>query len=312
MQQFYGLQDVSVQDAWLTIGSFDGVHLGHQQIVNQITAGAHAEGAPAVVLTFHPHPSVVLRGPRESFYLTTQENKAALLGELGVDILITHPFNQDVSSIPAQEFVNRLYHHLNIKQLWVGYDFALGHNREGTFPVLKGYGEALGFNVQAVDAFRIDGEIVSSSRIRRLLEAGEVNQAAGLLGRPFSLRGVVEKGDGRGRTIGIPTANLSISNEMAVPGAGVYAVRANMGGKTYQAVSNIGVRPTFETETVAPRVEAHLLDFDDDIYGLEIELFFLAHLRDEQRFPNADALVAQIHADIAHAKEIFAHQEVKS
>jgi riboflavin kinase/FMN adenylyltransferase len=312
MQHIYGLQDVHVQDAWLTIGSFDGVHLGHQQIINQITAGAHAMGAPAVVLTFHPHPSVVLRGPRESFYLTTKEDKATLLGDFGVDIVITHPFNEEVALINARDFVDQLHDHLNIHQLRVGHDFALGHNREGNVTVLKGFGDELGFSVKAIDAFRMDGEVVSSSRVRRLIEAGRVEQAAELLGRPYSLHGIVERGDGRGRSIGIPTANLAIPKEQAVPGAGVYAVQVILRGKTYQAVSNVGVRPTFETELVAPRVEAYILDFDEDIYGEEIELIFLAHLRDEQRFPNADALVAQIHADITHAREIFYRREVKS
>jgi riboflavin kinase/FMN adenylyltransferase len=264
------------------------------------------------VLTFHPHPSVVLRGSRESFYLTAQEEKAALLGGYGVDVVITHPFNEQVASIKARIFVDQLHHHLNIHQLLVGHDFALGYHREGNVIALKEFGEELGFSVQAIDAFRIGGEVVSSSRIRRLLEVGRVDQAAELLGRSYSLRGFVERGDGRGRSIGIPTANLSIPKEQAVPGAGVYAVRAILGGKTYRAVSNVGVRPTFETGLVAPRVEAHLLNFDEDIYGEEIELIFLAHLRDEQRFPDADALVAQIHADINQAREILDSQEVKS
>ncbi|MGD8454898.1 MAG: bifunctional riboflavin kinase/FAD synthetase [Anaerolineales bacterium] len=312
MQQYSGLQDVSLQDAWLTIGSFDGVHLGHQQIIKQITSGAHASGVPAVVLTFHPHPSVVLRGPRESFYLTTQEKKAALLEALGVDILITQPFNREVSSISAGDFVNQLYTHLNIQQLWVGHDFAMGHNREGTFSVLEAYGEELGFKVQALDAFQIEGEVVSSSRIRRCLEAGQVEQAAKLLGRPFSLCGLVEKGDGRGHKIGSPTANLAIRKELAVPAAGVYAVRVNLDNQTYRAVSNIGVRPTFEEQTTGPRVEAHILNFDKDIYGEEIELEFAAHLRDEQRFPSVEALIAQIQADIRQAEAIFTKQEVGS
>ncbi len=305
MQHFHELQEVEIQDAWLTIGSFDGVHLGHQQIIQRVTAGAHAMGAPAVALTFHPHPSVVLRGPRESFYLTTQEEKAALLGEFGVDVVITHPFNEQVASIKARDFINLLHNHLNIHQLLVGHDFAIGHNREGNVTALKEFGEELGFAVQTIDAFRIGGEVVSSSRIRRLLEAGKVDQAAELLGRPYALRGIVERGDGRGRSIGIPTANLFIPKEKAVPGAGVYAAHAVLGGKTFRAVSNVGVRPTFEAEAVVPRVEAHILDFDEDIYGEEIELIFLAHLRGEQRFPNAEALVAQIHMDIIQAREVF-------
>jgi riboflavin kinase/FMN adenylyltransferase len=308
MQHFYGLQGVSVQDAWLTIGSFDGVHLGHQKIIQRVTAGAHAMGAPAVVLTFHPHPSVVLRGPRESFYLSSQEEKAALLGGYGVDVVITHAFNEQVALITARDFVKQLYNHLNIHQLLVGHDFALGYRREGNVAALKEFGTELGFTVKTIDAFHIGDEVVSSSRIRRLLEAGQVEQAGELLGRPYALSGIVEQGDGRGRSIGVPTANLSIPKEQAVPGAGVYAVWAVLGGKTYRAVSNVGVRPTFETGLVAPRVEAHILDFDEDIYGEEIELIFLAHLRGEQRFPDADALVAQIHMDIIQARDIFSSQ----
>jgi riboflavin kinase/FMN adenylyltransferase len=265
-------------------------------------------GAPAVVLTFHPHPSVVLRGPRESFYLTSREEKAALLGDYGVDVVITHAFNEQVASIKARDFINQLDNQLNVHQLLVGHDFAFGHRREGNVATLKKFGAELGFTVQTIDAFHMGGEVVSSTRIRRLLEAGQVEQAGELLGRPYALNGIVEQGDGRGRSIGIPTANLSIPKEQAVPGAGVYAVWAVLGGKTYQAVSNVGVRPTFETSLIAPRVEAHILDFDEDIYGEEIELIFLAHLRGEQRFPDAGALVAQIHADINQAREVFTSQ----
>lgn len=307
MQHFYGLQEVNVKDAWLTIGSFDGVHLGHQQIISKLTAGAHAEGASAVVLTFYPHPSVVLRGPRESFYLTTQEEKVAFLAEAGVDVAITHPFNDEVSVVPARDFVIQLHEHLKIRQLLVGHDFALGHDRQGDVPALRRFGEELGFSVQTLEAFHKDGDVVSSSRIRGLLEAGKVDQTASLLGRSYSLSGTVERGDGRGRHLGIPTANLAVSKELVVPSAGVYAGHVVVNGKKYMAVSNIGVRPTFEVEVLAPRVEAHILDFDSDIYGQEIKLIFLAHLRDEQPFPNADALVAQIKTDIIHTRQILSN-----
>ena len=305
MQHFYELRDVKLDGAWLTIGSFDGVHLGHQKVISQLTAGAHAIGAPAVVLTFFPHPSTVLRGSRESFYLTTPEEKAALLAKAGIDVVITHPFNEEVAGIKAKDFVNRIHEHLSIKQLWVGHDFALGHEREGNVAVLRKFGEELGFSVQTIEAFQMEGEVVSSSRIRGLLKDGQIGPVAELLGRPYSLRGSVEYGEGRGRSIGIPTANLSIEKERAVPGAGVYACFVTVNGKQYQAVSNVGVRPTFETELAAPRVEAHILDFEDDIYGQEIELAFLAHLRDEKKFPSVDSLVIQINTDISLAREIL-------
>ena len=305
MQHFYELRDVNLDGAWLTIGAFDGVHLGHQKVISQLTAGAHAIGALAVVLTFHPHPSTVLQGPRESFYLTIPEEKAALLAKAGIDVVITHPFNEEVAGIKAKDFVNRIHEHLQIKQLWVGHDFALGHDREGDVSVLRKIGEELSFSVETIEAFQIDGEVVSSSRIRRLLEVGQVGLVAELLGRPFSIRGSVEYGEGRGRSIGIPTANLAIAKERVVPGAGVYACYVTVNGKEYQAVSNIGVRPTFETEPRPPRVETHILDFEGDIYGQELELTFLAHLRDEKKFPSVDSLVIQISTDITLAREIL-------
>ena len=254
MQHYYELQDLAIKDAWVAIGAFDGVHLGHQKIISKLTAGAYASSAPAVVLTFYPHPSMVLRGHRESFYLTTPEDKATLLGELGVDIVITYPFNQEVASLPAKDFIQKLIDHLGFKQLLVGYDFALGHNRQGDVPTLTEYGREFGFSVQPVDAFKLDEELVSSSIIRRMLEAGEMKKAAQYLGRPFSITGSVEEGDGRGHGLGFPTANLSIAREMAVPSSGVYACQVEWEGNIYRAVTNVGMRPTFEKEKVPQRV----------------------------------------------------------
>jgi len=289
MQHIYGLQDANVSGVWLSIGSFDGVHLGHQSIINKLTAGAHAAGAPAVVLTFYPHPSVVLRGPRESFYLTTPEEKAELLGALVVDLVITHPFNQDVAQMSAEDFIGQLVKHLGVEQLWVGYDFSLGRDREGSLPKLKEIGEKPEYNF----------------RIRGLLEAGDVESATSLLGRSFSISGEVVKGEGRGRKLGIPTANLSIAKERVVPGAGVYAGFITHQGKSYQSVTNIGVRPTFEDLPVAPRAESHILDFNEDLYGEEINLSFIARLRSELRFESVEALMAQINLDIEKAREVL-------
>jgi riboflavin kinase/FMN adenylyltransferase len=305
MQHFYGLEDVSLKGAWLSIGSFDGVHIGHQQIIKKITAGAHAENAPAVVLTFYPHPDVVLHGPRQSFYLTDPEEKAELLGELGIDAVITHPFSHQIADVEARDFITNLFTHVSFTQLLVGYDFALGHNREGDRSLLWQMGQVMGFGVQVIEAHMADEEIVSSTRIRSLLEAGEVEHAARLLTRPHHVRGLVVKGEGRGRKMGIPTVNLAIPKEQVVAGAGVYVCRAVTGGQTLGAVVNVGVRPTFEVGPVAPRVEAHLLDFEGDIYGREVSLYFLKHLRSEQRFANADALAQQIHLDISEAHQFI-------
>ena len=310
MQHYYGLHDVALKNAWVTIGAFDGVHLGHRQIIDQITAEAHAVGAPAVVLTFYPHPSMVLRGPQESFYLTLPDEKAALLSRAGVDAVITYPFDLEVAAVSARDFIKGLKDHLGFKHLWIGHDFALGRGREGNANLLKEIGRDMDFDVRVIEAFQIEGETVSSSRIRKLLEAGQIEQANKLLGRPHYVIGEVVVGNRRGRTIGIPTANLKVDKIRAVPGAGVYACIAEFDGKQFQAVTNVGVRPTFETEPVAPRMEAHLLDFHGDIYGKNIELRFLARLRDEQRFDGVDALVTQIKADIVQARKIFAKLEV--
>ncbi len=303
MQHKYGLQDVHIQKSWLAIGSFDGVHLGHQEIIRQITAGAHAVGAPAVVLTFYPHPSVVLRGVSQSFYLTLPHEKADLLGALGVDLVITHPFDREVAEIPPQVFIDTLQTHLGIEQLWVGYDFALGKDRAGDVPALKKMGAEIGFKVQEVQAYKLDGETVSSSRIRRLLENGEIEETNRRLGRTYTLPGSIIHGEGRGRRLGIPTANLGVDENRAVPGAGVYACRVAWQGRTYPAVTNVGVRPTFETEPVAPRVETHILDFSENLYNQEIHVSFISRLRAERRFDGPEALVAQIRKDIQAARE---------
>lgn len=305
MQHIYGLQDAGVNGVWLSIGKFDGVHLGHQTILKELTAGAHAVGAPAVVLTFYPHPSVVLHGPLESFYLNLPEDKAEILGELGVDLVITYPFTQEVARYSADHFLRELDDHLGLEQLWVGHDFTLGHNREGDVPRLRQIGKEIGFGVHTISPVAQGGEVVSSSRIRRLLEEGRVEQAASLMGRSFSIRGEVTGGEKRGRTLGFPTANLTVARERVVPGAGVYASLVTHKGVAYQAVTNVGVRPTFESGQVAPRVETHLLGFEGDLYGEELKISFEVRLRGEQRFANADALIHQIKADIEKAKEVL-------
>lgn len=309
MQHYWSLDDVHLQDSWVTIGSFDGVHRGHQAIVHTLTAGAHAAGAPAVVLTFHPHPAVVLGGRQGPFYLTTPEERAAILGELGVDVVVSFPFNREVAQMTAREFMSLLSKHLKLSELWVGYDFALGRGREGTVPVLRQIGEELGYRVEQIAPIEIDGQIISSSQIRSALMEGEVEKAAQMLGRPYRIGGPVVTGDSRGRTIGIPTANLEVPNERVLPKAGVYACQAFHNGRTYQAVTNVGFRPTFENQPPTPRVEAHLLDFDQDLYGQNLDLTFNARLRDEQRFPGVEALVRQIHEDIERARTILANSE---
>jgi riboflavin kinase/FMN adenylyltransferase len=302
MQHYSSLFDISVQNAWLTIGTFDGVHLGHRKILSSLISGAHQFGAPAIVLTFHPHPAVVLRGSRPRLYLTSPQEKVALLDELGVDIVITHPFDSEVAAIPARTFVKELKAHLGLRQLWVGYDFALGHNREGDVEALKKYGQEMDFSVRVIKAVLGNGDVVSSSLIRKALYEGKVAKAAKLLGRPYCIKGEVVPGDGRGRTIGIPTANVSFWKERIVPAKGVYACWAYIGDERWQAVTNIGVRPTFDNEASEIRIETHLLNYEGaDLYGRDVSLEFIEFLRPEKRFEGIDALVEQIKSDIQAA-----------
>jgi riboflavin kinase/FMN adenylyltransferase len=303
MRHFLTLEGLSLKDTWLTVGTFDGVHRGHQEIVSQLAAGAHHLGYPAVVLTFYPHPAVVLGKRSDPFYLTTPEERAELLGEFGADIVITLPFDRPLASTTAHDFVSRLNRHLGMRHLVIGQGFALGKGREGNAGRLAELGIEYGYTVEEFSPIQMDGSVVSSSRIRAALADGDLNLVTRLLGRSFMVTGQVVPGDGRGHTIGIPTANLELWAERAIPKAGVYVSQATVDGKVWGAVTNVGVRPTFEIQPVPPRVETHLLDFKADLYGKEMRLSFLARLRDEQRFPDINALVAQIHSDIREAEQ---------
>ena len=307
MQHYRSLEEVNLQNSWLTVGVFDGVHRGHQKIIKQLTAGAHANDAPAVVLTFEPHPASVLSG-HEIKCLTLPDERADLLASFGVDVVITQSFTRELSAVTAYEFMSRLTSQLGLKHLLIGYDFALGKGREGNATRLTEIGSELGYTVDVVPALSDESGVVSSTEIRKLIAVGNVIEAARLLGHPYSLHGPVIHGDGRGRTINIPTANLAIWDGLVIPKVGVYVCQARVDtwtARTWGAVTNIGFRPTFETSTLVPRVETHLLDFREDIYEKHVQLDFITRLRDEQRFPSVEALVAQIHADIQKARIFF-------
>ncbi len=305
MQHFWSLDNVFLENVWLTIGSFDGVHRGHQAILNQIIAGASAQGVPAVVLTFHPHPAVVLRNRTGPYYLTLPDERARLMGELGIDVVITHPFDREVANYTADTFVDLLVKHLKIRHLIVGHDFALGRDRQGNPSYLAMLGGRFGFSTEIFQPVTNDQEIISSSAIRAALRAGEMRKVNSMLGRTYQLTGIVEHGDGRGRSIGIPTANLAVSQDLLTPEAGVYACQVTVANQTYAAVTNVGYRPTFYDQPDSVRVEAHILDFQGDIYKQEISVSFLERLRAEQRFSSIEALVSQINKDIEATREIF-------
>lgn len=305
MQHLHELSQANLPACLVTIGSFDGVHRGHKILVQSMVESAGQEGVPSVVLTFFPHPSVVLRGRTPAFYINTPDEKARLLGELGVDLVVTQHFDLELSRIKAQDFLALLRRHLAFTSLWIGEDFALGHQREGNRLFLANAALETGFRLQVMPPLNVGGEVVSSTRVRESLRSGDVSRAASYLGRPFALPGTVVKGSARGAKLGIPTANLSIWEERAFPGAGVYACWVNVDQDWYQGVTNIGVRPTFERSESLPVVETHILDFEGDLYGKEITLEFIAHLRDERRFSGPAALVTQIEKDIRRAREIL-------
>lgn len=305
MQQYSSLEQVTLQNSWLTIGVFDGVHRGHQEILKALTSSAHAAKAPAVVLTFDPHPASVLTG-REIKLLTMPDERAGLLAAHGVDAVITEPFTRDLSTVSAYDFMRRLTRRLGLQQLLIGYDFALGKGREGNAARLTEIGRELGYRVRVMEAVSDESGVISSTAIRKLVSAGNVDEAARLLGHFYSIGGPVVHGDGRGRGIGFPTANIDYPRGKILPANGIYATWAVLGSERFAAATNVGLRPTVRSDQVVPTVEAFLLDFDRDIYGETLKLEFTARLRDELKFPSLEAMIQQMHKDVEKTRELLA------
>ncbi len=295
------------QETVLTVGAFDGVHRGHQALIGTIVARARETDRLAVVVTFHPHPAAVLTPERAPVSLTTPAEKAALLAALGVDLMVLLPFNRQVAATPAHDFMAMMRRHLRLRELWVGPDFALGRNREGDVTRLQELGRELGYEVRVVEPVTGSGEVISSSRIRALVQQGRVEEAARLLGRYPSLSGRVVRGAQRGHRLGFPTANLEVRPERAVPANGVYAVLALLAEERYPAVANVGVRPSFDGGRRT--IEVHLFDFEQEIYGCDLVVEFVARLRDERRFEEIGELIAQIGRDKEEARQILSSRQ---
>ena len=285
---------------YLAIGSFDGIHRGHQLLLNSMIEAAKENGARTAVMTFFPHPKRVLLNLAGPYYITTIEERVKILASLGIDVIITPPFNDEIRLTRAADFMQNLRNKLDLRQLWGG-DFALGYKREGDVPTLRELGKTMGYTVELVDALvKFEGERISSSRIRRGLVNGDVEDVNGCLGRPYSVRGKVVPGDQRGRTIGFPTANIDVWDEQIIPANGVYATYAVVNGEKYIAATNVGVRPTVNGRGIT--VETHLLDFNQSLYGEVVELSFMSRVRAEKKFAGLDELKAQIHADVDEIK----------
>lgn len=305
----------SDRPAAITIGNFDGLHLGHQALLDQ-TKRIAGDGMQTAMITFDPHPMSVFR-PQEPLLLMTSARERLMLGaEHGIDLGVAHSFTRETANLEAHEFIALLKQHLGLAALIVGPDFALGRNRSGNIPRLRALGDEYGYTVHVLPPFLLGDVPVRSSVVRDLLLAGDVAEASRLLGRPYRVGGLVKAGDQRGRQVGIPTANIAAPPDKLLPADGVYATRTIVptfaGARVYNSATNIGMRPTVDgTER---RVETHLLDFPppdqiDDLYDQTLAVEFLGRLRGEQRFASVADLVRQIHLDIERAQAWFAQDK---
>jgi len=291
--------------AIVALGNFDGFHLGHQAVVGHAVARARAEGRPAIVGTFDPHPQRYFRPDSPWFRLTTMDQRQRLLAEAGVDAMLVFPFNAELAALSARAFAEeRLVEFIGAGGVVTGGDFTFGKGREGDVATLAALGQELGFTAETVAPVQLDGETVSSSRIRAHLREGRPAEAARLLTRPFAIEGVVQHGDQVGRTLGFPTANLSMANYLR-PAYGIYAVRGRLAdGRVLGGVASLGIRPTFEPPVEL--LEPFFFDFSGDLYGQTIEVQLIDYLRPEAKFESLEALKVQMDLDAERARTILA------
>lgn len=316
MQRWRGLDNLP--GGWgrcvLTVGVFDGVHRGHQQLIARAVELAKERGLPSVVMTFDPHPSEVVRAGSHPAQLTTLARRAELVEQLGVDVFCVLPFTPEVSRVPADEFVHELLvDRLHVAAVVVGENFRFGHRAAGDVDLLRSLGRRFGFVAEGVRLLAEDSVTFSSTYIRACIDAGDVAAAAAALGRPHRLEGIVVRGDQRGRLLGFPTANLSSQKHSAVPADGVYAGRLVHVGhvshgvpgevRSLPAAISVGTNPTFSGRE--RRVEAYVLDINEDLYGERVALEFVQRLRATERYDNVDALIAQMHLDVAQTRELL-------
>jgi len=292
------------QQPVLALGNFDGMHRGHLKIIERVRRGAEERGATAVAMTFEPHPSKIVRPDKAPPLLMTHQQKLEALARGGMHGVAIIRFTPELSQWDPETFVRTvLVEWLHVSEVWVGANFLFGHDRSGNFSLLRSLGARYGFRAEKIDPVRYKDFVVSSTRVRRLISEGRVDEAGALLGHHYSIDGSVVQGQKRGRELGFPTANLCAENEL-VPPVGVYATTVTLDGVAYSSITNIGTRPTFESgETTV--IETHILNFDTDLYGARMRIGFVQRLRDEKKFDGVDALKAQLHADRARAQDLF-------
>jgi len=305
MKIIKGLENVQEKFSYpiLTLGNFDGVHLGHQKIFEMVRDRAREVEGTSIVLTFDPHPQKVLSPHKKFYLLNTFEEKIRIIESIGIDVVICVTFTREFANKSPYEFVKDVLHEqLEVREVYVGYDSTFGKGKEGDVQELKYLGEKFGFKVIVVPPITVKGKPVSSTRIRELLKEGNVEEAALLLNRWYSIDGEIVRGKARGKKLGFPTANLKLHHEL-IPKGGIYIVRVLWRNKTFDGVLNIGTNPTFHDEKLS--IEVHILDFNQDIYGDHLQVIFYKRIRDELTFSTVQELIEQIAKDVEIAREYF-------
>lgn len=312
MEVIYGLENLPGLrvPVVVALGTFDGVHRGHQALIHLAMDRARALGGRTVVLTFDPHPLQVIAPPTEPFLLTTMEERLRLLADLGADLTIVVRFDDAFRQITAERWVTMLLQRTALAEAVCGPNYTFGHKRGGHAEALVRYGRERGFAVHIVPAVEVDGTTVSSSAIRSLLRSGDVGRATRLLGRRYGISGQVVRGDGRGAELGFPTANLLPPDDKLTPGVGIYAAFVRTPSAVQQAAVSIGTRPTFGPGRLL--IEAHLLDVQEDLYGIHVEVLFVERLRDEMQFEKVEALIRQMRADVEQARQLLRHEALST
>jgi riboflavin kinase/FMN adenylyltransferase len=306
MQTVMGIENFhdKTKPIYLALGNFDGVHKGHQGLIQAVIEKAAVNGGQALAFIFEPHPAQILMPERAPRLLLTPQGKADFLEKIGLDVLIYNPFSKEIAAWSPEQFVEKiLINALQIREVFVGFNYTFGHRGAGTPEFLKELGEKFGFGVNIMAPVSYEGEPISSSLVRKALELGDIPTAYNMLGYHPIIEGLVVEGEHRGSQMGFPTANLGVETIYNIPGKGVYSAHAKIGSQVYNCVVNIGSKPTFHQEYPIS-IEAHLMDFTGDIYGQKIRLSFLEKLRDEQRFNFLEELVSQIAKDRDRAEEI--------
>lgn len=312
MKIFHGTENANIlRPTVLTLGVFDGLHLGHQKIMETVVKRTKAVDAVPTAITFDPHPRAVLYPEKAPPLLQTLDQRLANFEVLGIEQAIVIRFNKKFAGQDAEAFIREIIHdRLQAKEIYLGHGFAFGKNRGGNIELLKKMSEELGFHADEVEEVRLRGYRISSSRIRQLLKEGKVNLVRRMLGRPYGVEGVIIRGDRRGHTIGFPTANLKPHNRV-IPKFGVYATAILIEGKWRKGITNVGVRPTFK-EDDEPSIETYIFDFDGDLYGDVLRVRFLHRIREERKFRGIDELKSQIQKDTKIALTYFSHEGVKN